>query len=297
MRHRRAYTCLLQRRDGHGPRLATLLVKVHEHGRCSQALARLRVGDCIEMRGPVVTDADAHQRLFGPDAATPRVPMGGGLEASSVSQPVGGEGAAPRASIGGTPPPPLPPPAPPAVAAHFLSAGSGLAPMLQLCDALLSAREEGSSGGASGYPAANQSLTQIRFWSVARHGRDALLPEWLAEQQARACHVPALSIACTHIFTRERTDRPPPADPCAAYCGTSAVVVGRPHLPRLLMDVPAAEVRDAVLVICGPDAFNASMRASAIACGYRPESVFVRDTPPPQEEGPSAAGAAGRCPR
>ena len=235
-----------------------LLIKVHPQGQCSQGLARLRVGDKVEARGPIVTDAALHARLF-PPTCTSKV-QAGAMQAGAM---------------------------------HCLSAGTGISPMVQLAEALISRRELLGASHQSGRGEANDDdrgttgamelgPTVIRIWSVTRTAVDAVVPAYLVALQKRAELVGVkVDLAC--ILTREDASRDgvaPPADPCARHGGESRVLVGRPTLSALLEGIEATELASAVLVVCGPDEFNESMDAAARnpRGPYAAEQIFVRDT-------------------
>lgn len=246
----RAYTVL---RCGGGE--LVLLVKVHPHGKCSQALARLAIGETVQARGPISTDRELHRRLFAP----PPTPT------------------ADRSS----PKDHLP------AAIHCVSAGTGISPMVQIADAVVRHYElSGRAGGAGGGEQLRETvqLPIIRLWSFTRLTTDAVVPAHLSALQRRATKI-GLSVHLASIFTRESNapPRPKPADPCAPHGGRSRVLCGRPDLDTLLYGISEEEIASAVLVICGPDEFNDSMRAAALegTGRYPPARVFVRDTPPP----------------
>ena len=214
-----------------------LIVKIHPNGQCSQALARLAVGQRVHARGPIATDEELHRCLF---------PLGGGPSAPSV-----GPAAAGLAAM------------------HCLAAGSGISPMLQIADALVNKRLELQRTGLVGH----QTVQTIRIWSVNRRAGDAVIPSYLASLQQRSQTV-GVQVHITYVFTRE--DATPPADPCEPHGGQALCLTGRPPLATLLADAPQDEVRAAALVICGPQAFNESMSVTAADAGYAQERIFVR---------------------
>ena len=146
----RAYTAL-RCADGK----LELLVKVHPEGRCSQALARLRVGEQLLARGPIATDSSLHELLLSwSEGAGCRV-QGAGRADSPLHERLLSREEAPRPAPCTLHPAPPPsggaeaarPPAralypAPCTALHCLSGGSGISPMYQMADALL-ARLEG----------------------------------------------------------------------------------------------------------------------------------------------------------
>ena len=239
---------------------------MHPHGRCSEALARLAPGASVQARGPIATDEPLHTAL--------------GLRSPSRSATA---------------------PHPSGVAAvHCLSGGSGIAPMYQIADTLLSRAEDGQ-GTRRGEGEGEAAMGTIRLWSFNRRLADIVLPAQVAALQHRGIQV-HLPVLCTNVLTRE----PPseavassttaasheltagatasdgscdPCDPSARFGGRSIVLRGRPELQALLEGVPASEVAAAALVICGPDGFNEAMRQAAHEVGYQHERVFVRHTP------------------
>ena len=58
----------------------------------------------------------------------------------------------------------------------------------------------------------------------------------------------------------------------------ATVLRGRPGLGALLETVPQEERQSALLIVCGPEAFNRDMQQAAMAL-YMEGHVFVRDTP------------------
>ena len=131
------------------------------------------------------------------------------------------------------------PQTPPAL--HFLSGGTGIAPMIQICEWFLQRREEVSAGGANrpsgpcegstcvaaaadgtsthddavtANPATNDSVAvaatatdgrpTLRLWSFHRTRHDVTLPAQLASLQlrARACNV---NLHCAYALTREQS--------------------------------------------------------------------------------------------
>ena len=230
----RPYT-VLQCTDGR----LQLLLKVHPNGRCSQALAGLRIGERVQASGPISTDSRLHACIF--DEMPTRT------------------------------------------AIHCLSGGSGIAPMYQLADALLLRAEASGSPPAEAEETACRAVgaqlpAMVRFWSVNRRLADAILPSHISSLQRRAREL-GVPMRCTHLLTREPPKEPAPPDPCAPFGGHSHVQRGRPDLLALVESLPEGEVGAAVLIICGPDAFNVAMTGAARACGYAPERIFVRETP------------------
>ena len=230
----RAYTAL--RCEG-GP--LELLVKIHEGGRCSPALAALSTGEHVQIRGPIATDEQLHVHL--------RPPL---------------------------PAPETPPP--PSVAVHCISAGSGLSPMVQIGEAVVGALERRADSGSS---ARVPPSRVIRIWSFHRRASDALLPSDLASLQRRGRAVGVEVHCAFVLTREPLDGGPTLADPCEASGGCATLLRGRPELPRLLEGVPTEEVGSSVLVVCGPDAFNEAMGEAARQRGYAPDRVFVRETP------------------
>ena len=305
----RAYT-VLRCEGGH----LELLIKVHRpHGRCSQALASLRVGQSVQARGPIATDDSLNGWLFPqlpPPAPRPPAPSKNAVQIAAASpslrphpltQPVAVSPTPALATAASSPA------ASPSVL-HCLSAGSGISPMVQITEALVRSIEgleqQQEQQPEQEQPHADAGVrdsslmppraplmppraplmphlrtTIIRIWSVNRLAADAVVPAYLASLQQRARSV-GRGVHLTSVFTRESpASDPPPTDPCLAFGGSSRVVAGRPELADLLEGVSAAELAVAALVICGPSSFNDSMRAAAQEAGYGEGRVFVRDTP------------------
>ena len=275
----RAYTVL----RCEGGRLE-LLVKIHEHGKCSQSLARLAVGECVEVRGPVATDTALHHRLFSP--MPPPVGTSGmasvadKADVADVADLADKTNVADKASV------------PdkthvadvadaadladvPISALHCHSAGSGLSPMFQLADALVQRATHEEHAAAPAAPRTRYPRC-VRIWSVTRRAADALVPSHLAALQHSAQSA-GVTLHLTAVLTREPPGAAPPPDPYAPFGGRARVLVGRPALGQLLQGVDEAEVRGAILVICGPDDFNTTMRDAALEAGYARDRVVVRD--------------------
>jgi ferredoxin-NADP reductase len=227
----RAYT-VLRCADGK----LELLIKIHPHGRCSQALARLPLGQTVNVRGPIATDEVLHQRLFAAPTAAPSDPAA----------------------------------VPPAL--HCLSAGSGLSPMLQMTEALVRGREQ--TADASTPPCAairiwsfnrtsGGELLAPRLASVQRRaltvGITVQITHVLTREPERE---PGLEAA-------------DPCQPFGG-CSTTLRGRPELRQIIEHVGVALSERHAATLVICGPDAFNVAMESAARQLGYAPDGVFVR---------------------
>merc|ERR1712048_1180903 len=154
-------------------------------------------------------------------------------------------------------------------AIHCLCGGTGIAPMVQVLDALV--RRYNSEPSSMLRPIA-------RLWSVNRRCDDVVLPAAMVSVQQRGT-LAGLHVHITNVLTRGPKDAPSPCDPCVALGGTSSLLLGRPELSKLVEAVPTEEIASALLLICGPEAFNEAMLSAAKVSGYAEKNIFVRDTP------------------
>jgi ferredoxin-NADP reductase len=223
-----------------------LLVKIHPGGRCTQSLAALSAGHTVQMRGPIVTD-EALRALLGPQGRHPSVQCTGPTAIHCI---------------------------------HCVSAGTGMVPMYQLVDWLLRQQERagGDSDAAHGDSKVAAAACSVRMWSIHRTRQDVVLADRVAalQQRGRACRVP---VHCTYVLTREQDDATMPRDLCGLRGGCAAMRCGRLGLSTLVEGLPRGELESALLVICGPEAFNRDMAAAASTLWYADGHVFVRETP------------------
>ena len=152
-----------------------LLVKVQPDGRCTQALARLLLGQHVLVRGPIATDEALH-RLLSP----PRLPAA--LHCVS-----GGSGISPMYQL-----------------------VDGLIRRLEgdadWSDSSLDAAARHESGGRRDRGLPRGARLTARFWSVHRTREDVALPADLADLQQRGSAV-GVTIHCTYVFSREQVSR------------------------------------------------------------------------------------------
>jgi len=152
-------------------------------------------------------------------------------------------------------------------ALHCLTAGTGLAPSLQLAEAVV-ARREGSTSRAEG--------AVVRLYSFHRTRDDVLLAERLAALQRRGRAVD-VCVHCNFVLTREAKGALI-NDPCAQFGGEAAVLYGRPAVDILFHAVPLEEFENALVMVCGAQSFNSDME-TAVRVRYANERVFVREAP------------------
>ena len=243
----RAYTVLR-----YAAQQLELLVRVQPGGRCSQALANLPIGRCVDLRGPICTD-DALRRVID--------------ECRDDPHQLGGSGPA-CDSLLGVPTVPM--------RLDCLSAGSGIAPMYQIADAVVTRAERECAKMADG--ASPEVTAHVHVWSVHRCIGDVLLARDIAVLQLRGRRV-GVVLHCTYVLTREAPKGSDVPDPCATHGGIATLRFGRPSLAHLAGTVSAGDHAVATLVVCGPESFNHSMEEAALAHGYARERVFVRETP------------------